>query len=79
MNSGPEITRRDEIFPDTENYGISKDREKFARVSEYRSMVGRMIFFCRKVGFFTQMGGVSQPDNKEINKLSGLHNRYATV
>lgn len=31
--------------------------------------------FSRKVGLHTQIGGVSQPDNREITQLVGFHIR----
>jgi hypothetical protein len=35
--------------------------------------------FSRKVGFHTQIGGVSQPDNKEITQFVGLHIYYRAL
>jgi hypothetical protein len=32
--------------------------------------------FSKKVGLHAQIGGVSQPDNREITQLVGLHIRY---
>jgi hypothetical protein len=32
--------------------------------------------FNSKVGLHTQIDGVSQPDNREITQLMGLHRRY---
>lgn len=35
-----------------------------------------MNYFSKKVGLHTLLGGVSQPDNREITQLVGLHIRY---
>jgi len=35
--------------------------------------------FSKKVGFHTQIGGVSQPDNRDITRLNGFHIRYGQV
>lgn len=31
--------------------------------------------FSKKIGFHTQIGGVSQPDNRDITRLNGFHKR----
>jgi len=35
-----------------------------------------MNYFSKKVGIHAQIGGVSQPHNREITQLVGLHIRY---
>jgi hypothetical protein len=41
--------------------------------------MSRMKYFNKKVGLHTFIGGVSQPDNKEITQLVGLHIRWRAL
>ncbi len=76
MNSEPEITRRNKIFPGPENFGSGEDWEKLVGVSENHAGVRRMKFFNGKDGLHNFFGIVFQPDNRDINQLFGFYIRY---
>jgi hypothetical protein len=92
LNSEPDITRRNKIFPGPENFGTRENGGKLVGVIEDHSgkshllqklnlrnfKIRQMDYFSEKVGLHTLISGVSHPDNREITQLVGLLKRYHT-
>jgi hypothetical protein len=62
LNSEPEVTRRNKIFPGHENSGTGENLGKSFEMHENHFGVSRMNFFRGKVGVHTRVGGDFQSD-----------------
>jgi hypothetical protein len=72
LSSEPEITRKNEIFPDTEN---SCSRENGGKLGGVRWM----NFSGGKVGLYTLISVVSRPDIRDFNQLLVYKTYYLKI